>query len=657
MDNIRLKIEQLRNDLIYHSKKYYTDDSPEIDDYHYDMLYYELKKLESEYPEYDDPDSPTHRIGERPLEKFEKVMHKIPMGSLQDVFSYDELKDFMHKTSGYGKYSVECKIDGLSVSLLYQKGRLVQGATRGDGFLGENVTNNIRTIAGIPLMIDYDGMLLIRGEVYMPRSEFESLNKRREINGESLFANPRNAAAGSLRQLDPKITAERKLDLFVFNVQACDRVFEKHDESMLFMKNLGFHIIPFMITAVSSDEIISHIEYIGEKRGKLPFDIDGVVVKINSLSARNELGETANTPKWAAAYKFPPERKETRLLSISVNVGRTGVLTPNAVFEPVYLAGTTVSRATLHNINFIRERDIRIGDTVYIQKAGDIIPEIVGVKPEARTGSESEFYMPDFCPSCGEKVISDEEAATRCTNSMCPAQLERSIIHFASRDAMNIEGLGIAQIKQLIACNLIKNAADLYSLTPQLLEPLERMGKKSAENLIKAIEASKSKGLERLLYALGIRQIGQKNAQLLAQSFGSIDRFFDLTAEEITALSDIGEISAASVIDYFSHPQTMQLIRDLRNAGVVMICKERNNGRETDLKLSDLTFVLTGALPSLTRDEAAAIIERYGGKVSSSVSKKTDYVLAGNEAGVKLSKAQSLGIKIINEDEFLKMVK
>ncbi|MHB1154335.1 MAG: NAD-dependent DNA ligase LigA [Eubacteriales bacterium] len=657
MENIKQKIEQLRADIRYHSKKYYTDDSPEIDDYQYDMLFRELQLLEKDYPEYDDPDSPTHRVGEIPLEKFEKVTHNVPMGSLQDVFSFEELQEFLKRTAGYGNYSVECKIDGLSVSLLYKGGRLIQGATRGDGLHGENVTYNIRTICSIPLVISYDGMLEVRGEVYMSREAFETLNERREIDGEPLFANPRNAAAGSLRQLDPKITAERKLDVFVFNIQACDRIFERHDESIKFLRKLGFHTLPFMITAGSEEEIISQIKTIGEQRGTLPFGIDGVVVKINSLSARNELGETANTPKWAAAYKFPPERKETKLISIIINVGRTGVLTPNAVLEPVRLAGTTVSRATLHNINFIHERDIRIGDTVFVQKAGDIIPEVIGVNIELRTGSEIIYEMPVFCPSCGESVSRDDEAATRCTNGMCPAQLERSIIHFASRDAMNIEGLGPAQIKQLIEKGLVKSAADLYYLNEEQLEPLERMGKKSAQKLIKAIQTSKTNGLERLLYALGIRQIGEKAARLLAQSFGTINRFFNITTEEITALNDIGEISAASIADFFAHKQTAMLINALRGAGVVMTCETDRTQTSADTRFAGISFVLTGALSSMTREEAAALIDRYGGKVSSAVSKKTGYVLAGAEAGGKLIKAQTLGVKIINEDEFLEMVK
>lgn len=657
MDNIKQKIEQLRTNIRYHSKKYHTENSPEIDDYQYDMLFRELQLLENEYPEYDDPDSPTHRVGEIPLDKFEKVTHNVPMGSLQDVFSFSELQEFLKRTAGYGDYSVECKIDGLSVSLLYKNGRLIQGATRGDGLHGENVTYNIRTIGSIPLIINYDGMLEVRGEVYMSLEAFETLNERREINGEPLFANPRNAAAGSLRQLDPKITAERKLDVFIFNIQACDRIFEKHDESINFLRNLGFHTLPFMITANSEEEIISQIKLIGEKRGTLPFGIDGVVVKINSLSARNEIGETANTPKWAAAYKFPPERKETKLISIIINVGRTGVLTPNAVLEPVRLAGTTVSRATLHNINFIHERDIRIGDTVFVQKAGDIIPEVIGVNRELRTGSEIIYEMPAFCPSCGEAVSRDDEAATRCTNGMCPAQLERSIIHFSSRDAMNIEGLGPAQIKQLIEQGLVKNAADLYYLTQEQLEPLERMGKKSAEKLIKAIHESKANGLERLLYALGIRQIGEKSARLLARSFGSADRFFNVTAAEITALNDIGEISAVSIIDFFAHPQTAMLIDSLQKAGVVITCETDRLKQGTDTRFAGITFVLTGTLLTMTRDEAAVMIDRYGGKVSSAVSKKTGYVLAGAEAGSKLIKAQTLGVKIINEDEFLEMVK
>jgi DNA ligase (NAD+) len=619
------------------------------------MLLRELENLEKEHPEYDDPDSPTHRVGGAPLDKFEKVTHNVPMGSLQDVFSYGELHDFLLRTAGYGSYSVECKIDGLSVSLLYENGRLIRGATRGDGRTGENVTHNIRTIKSIPLTIDYSGRLEVRGEVYMPREAFAELNRSREDNNESLFANPRNAAAGSLRQLDPRITAERKLDIYIFNLQACDRAFSSHDESIHFLRNLGFRTLPFITIADTEEKIIAQIESIGEKRGTLPFDIDGVVIKINSLPAREKIGETGNTPKWAVAYKFPPERKETKLTDIIINVGRTGVLTPNAVLAPVKLAGTTVSRATLHNRDFIRERDIRIGDTVIVQKAGDIIPEVVAVNKNSRTGSEKVYEMPRFCPSCGEPVCCDEEAATRCTNGACPAQLERNIIHFASRDAMNIEGLGPAQIKQLIEKGLIKNAADLYYLTAEQLEPLDRMGKKSAQKLLSSIQASKESGLERLIYALGIRQVGVKAARSLAHTFGEIGRFFSVTPQEMTGIEDIGEITAASVADFFSHPQTAEIIRSLKHAGVTMAC--RNRAVENDKRFDGITFVLTGTLPSLTRDEASAIIEKYGGKVSSSVSKKTGYVLAGSDAGSKLAKAQTLGVTIINEDEFLDMVK
>lgn len=657
MNDIQQKIEQLRADLNYHSKKYYTDDAPEISDYQYDMMFRELQSLENEYPEFDDPDSPTHRVGEVPLEKFEKVAHNVPMGSLQDVFSYDELKDFLKKTAGYGSYSVECKIDGLSVSLLYNGGRLICAATRGDGFYGENVTLNIRTISSVPLIIGYKGMLEVRGEVYMPYDVFEDLNEKRDIMGGPLFANPRNAAAGSLRQLDPKITAERKLNAIMFNIQACDIFFEKHDESITFLSELGFQTLPFRLTAETAGEIIAQIELIGEKRGTLPFGIDGVVVKLNSIAARVELGETANTPKWAIAYKFPPECKETKLIDIIINVGRTGVLTPNAVLNPVRLAGTTVSRATLHNIDFIHERDIRIGDTVLVQKAGDIIPEIVGSKSELRTGSETVYEMPQVCPSCGENVSRDDEAATRCTNGMCPAQLERSIIHFASRNAMNIEGLGPSQIGQLIECGLIKSAADLYYLTAEQLEPLDHMGKRSAEKLIKAIDASKTNGLEKLLYALGIRRIGEKSARLLARSFKNIDRFFTVTITDITVLQDMGEISAVGLIEFFAHPQTAEMILKLKKAGVTMTYESEYLNEVTDTRFEGLSFVLTGTLPSMKRDEAAAIIEKYGGKVIQSVSKKTDYVLAGAEAGSKLNKAQTLGIKIINIDEFLDMVK
>jgi len=650
------RVRELRSLLEYHAKKYYVDDSPEISDFEYDKLFYELKRLEEENPELDDPNSPTKRVGGAPLDKFEKVTHTVPLGSLTDVFDFDELRDAFFARIGDGTAcSVECKIDGLSVALHYEGGSLVYGATRGDGTTGENVTQNLRTIRSIPLTIPYDGVLEVRGEVFMPHSSFEALNSAREENGEALFANPRNAAAGSLRQLDPNIAAQRKLDIFVFNLQYCDRTFESHEETLGFLAGLGFKVLPFRRVVDSYDDAVEMINEIGEARGSLPYDIDGVVIKVDKLSEREVLGSTANVPKWAVAYKFPPEQKESRLIDIAVQIGRTGVLTPNALLEPVHLAGTTVRRATLHNIDFIRERDIRIGDTVIVRKAGDIIPEIVGVNKALRPDDAAVYELPSRCPACGEPVVRDEdEAAVRCTNGACPAQLLRNLEHFASRDAMDIDGMGPSVVKSLCDNELVKNFADIYSLTAEDVSPLERMGEKSANNLIAAIEASKSRGLDRLIYALGIRQVGEKAAKLLADRFGDIERLFTATVEEMSEINDIGAITAQNVVDYFSHPQTRTIVDELKNAGVVTVYEKAES---TDDRFAGKTFVLTGTLPTLSRSEASAIIEAHGGKVSSSVSKKTDFVLAGADAGSKLTKAESLGLTIIDENTLFEMVK
>ena len=657
MDQIVERIEYLRKTLAYHSRKYYVEDSPEISDFEYDKLFYELKALEEAHPEYDDPNSPTKRVGGVALSKFEKITHTVPLKSLTDVFSYDELRSFCSKLEaefGTLEYSVECKIDGLSVALHYEDGRLIHAATRGDGSVGELITENARTIQAIPLTIDYDGILEVRGEVYMPRSSFEALNRQREENEEPLFANPRNAAAGSLRQLDSKITASRKLDIFLFNLQLCDRTFATHIDTLEFMKAQGFKVVPFFAKASSADEIITKIEEIGRMRENLPFDIDGVVIKVNSLARREEIGEGTSTPKWAVAYKFPPEQKITKLLDISIQVGRTGVLTPIAELEPVKLAGSTVSRATLHNIDFIHERDIRIGDYVTVQKAGDIIPEIAASHPNKREGDLPIYEMPAICPSCGEPVVRDEEAATRCTNASCPAQLIRNLIHYASKDAMDIAGLGPAQIKLLHEKGLVTSVADLYSLKKDDLVTLDRMGEKSADNLLASIETSKSRGLARLLYALGIRQIGEKAGEALASAFGDIERFFTLTIDDLCSVEDIGMITAENVVDYFSHPGTRTLIDALKTAGVVTAVTAT---AKVDDRFAGMTFVLTGTLPTLTRSEAEALIKQYGGKTSSSVSKKTSIVLAGAEAGSKLTKAESLGVRIIDENEFKELLK
>lgn len=652
------RIDELRELLAHHSFLYYVEDAPQISDYEYDKLFYELVALEEKYPEFDSPTSPTKRVGGKALDKFEKVTHAVRMGSLSDVFSYDEVRDFVAKTNEkLGKatvFSVEPKIDGLSVSLVYENGRFSLGSTRGDGTVGENVSENLKTVRTIPMKTkDALPHLEVRGEVYMPREAFAALNKKREAEGEQLFANPRNAAAGSLRQLDSKVTASRRLDIFVFNVQAAEGIeFSSHIESLEYLKSQGFHIIDGIRRASSAEEIISAIEEIGAARDSLPYDIDGVVIKADSLAERRILGENISTPKWAIAYKFPPEQKQTKLTDIIIQVGRTGVLTPNARLEPVRLAGTVVSRATLHNIDFIRERDIRIGDTVTLQKAGDIIPEIICVDKSKRNGSEVPYEMPTLCPSCGEPVIRDDEAATRCTNASCPAQLERHITHFASRDAMNIDGMGPAVVRLLIASGLIHDVADIYSLSAGEIEGLDRMGKKSAENLIAAIERSKSAGLDKLIYALGIRQVGEKAARSLAEAFPDIELLFSASEEQISAIYDFGDISAHYIVNFFAHPQTRTLVDELKSRGVKTTYEVQKRGNIFE----GMTFVLTGTLPTMKRDEASRLIEENGGKVSSSVSAKTSMVLAGEDAGSKLTKAQSLGVRIISEEELLAML-
>ena len=651
------RAEELRRAIEHHARLYYVEDAPEISDYEYDKLFYELVALEEKYPELAREDSPTRRVGGAALDKFEKVMHTVRMGSLSDVFSYEEIKDFVSKISqrlGHpALYSVEPKIDGLSVSLEYHEGKLVTGSTRGDGVTGENVTENLKTIRTIPLSLPEKLPLLeVRGEVYMPVKSFEALNHSREETGEPLFANPRNAAAGSLRQLDSKITAKRGLDIFIFNVQRIEgKTFSSHTEELSYLAAQGFHVIPHRTLARTSEEILAHIEQLRELRERLSFDIDGVVIKADSLSERIEIGENASTPKWAVAYKFPPERKATKLVDIAVQVGRTGVLTPRAILAPVRLAGTTVSAATLHNVDYIHERDIRIGDTVLVQKAGDIIPEVVGVDTDKRPADAVPYEMPTRCPSCGEPVRRDDEAATRCTNANCPAQLERSIVHFASRDAMDIDGMGPAVVRLLMREHLIGDIADIYKLHAEQLKELERMGEKSAAKLVSAIEASKKSGLSRLIFALGIRNVGQKAAKALASRFGSLDALAAATAEDLVAIDDFGEVTAECVTDYFSHPQTMEFIEELKACGVETEVRTESK----DTVLSGMTFVLTGTLPTLSREEATALIERHGGKASSSVSAKTTYVVAGEKAGSKLSKAEALGIPVIDEEALLAM--
>ena len=659
------RMKHLAAEITKNSRLYYDLDAPVISDYDYDMMFKELKELEEKYPSLADPNSPTKRVGGEAATGFEPVTHTVPLGSLSDVFDFDEVRAFVERTKAFDAecgYSVECKIDGLSVALRYENGVLVRGATRGDGRVGENVTGNLRTVRSIPLTLNTEklagmdtSVVEVRGEVYMPHSSFERLNAEREKRGEALFANPRNAAAGTLRQLDPKVCASRGLDIFVFNYQTGTLNFKEHDESLLALEKLGFRIIPYLKVVKTADEVISQIEEIGKMRGTLPFDIDGVVIKVNDLALRRTIGENSATPKWAVAYKFPPEEKETKLTDIVIQVGRTGILTPNAVLEPVKLAGTTVSRATLHNLDFIRERDIMIGDTVVLRKAGDIIPEVVRAVPEKRDGTQVPFEMPERCPSCGEPVELDEESegsAYYCTNADCPAQIMRNLIHFASKGAMDIDGLGPALLEKLHDTGLVKSIADIYSLTAEELAGLERMGEKSAAKLISSIEKSKSAGLARLLSALGIRQVGDKAAAVIAAWFGDIEELFTAAPETLCEIDDVGEITAENIVSFFSHPQTRRMIDRLKDAGVVMTAEKAVAG---DDRFAGMTFVLTGTLPDMTRDEASALITSHGGKVSGSVSKKTSYVVAGAEAGSKLAKAESLGVPVIDEAELLRM--
>ena len=661
MNEVLERIKELRETLSYHAKRYYVYDDPEISDFEYDRLYAELVRLEEAHPEYFDPTSPTCRVGGKPLDKFEKVTHAVPMNSLSDVFEYGEIKDFVDRMAGLVEnptFSVEPKIDGLSVAITYENGVLVNGATRGDGTVGEDVTQNIKTINSIPLSIDKPLSFSLRGEVYMPRKVFYALNDEREKNGVQLLANPRNAAAGSLRQLDPKVCADRKLDIFVFNLQYGDvygdnRTPVSHTDTLDTIKELGFAVLRDRALVHTYEEIIEHIEKLGALRDSLPYDIDGVVIKIDNLADRVKIGEGTNTPKWAVAYKFPPEEKQTKLIDITIAVGRTGVLTPTAVLSPVRLAGTSVSRATLHNLDFIRERDIKLGDTVTVRKAGDIIPEVLCAHPEKRDGTEVEFYMPTHCPSCGEPVVRDDNdgAAIRCTNLSCPAQLSRSIEHFASKGAMNIDGLGPQIVNALLENGLIHDCADLYLITEEQVAEIERMGKKSAQNLINSINNSKSAGLERLVYALGIRNIGEVAASALANRYKTLDALMCATVEELCEIPDFGEITADCVVDFFSHPQNIDLCRKLSSLGL----NTSSTFVQLDNRFEGLTFVLTGTLPTMSRDAASKMIKDRGGKTAGSVSGKTSYVLAGEDAGSKLVKAKNLGITIIDEEEFLKM--
>ncbi len=653
------RIEELRKLLRYYSDCYYNEDSPVVDDFTYDKLLRELEILEDENPHLRTLDSPTVRVGGKASDVFSPVEHRVPLQSLEDAFSYEELQAFDQRVQNVlgnaYEYAVELKIDGLSVSLEYENGVFVRGATRGDGIVGEDVTANLMEIQEIPKVLpEKIPYLCVRGEVYMKKAVFEELNAMCEILEKKPFANPRNAAAGSLRQKDSKITAERKLSIFVFNLQLCEgKSFSSHSESLDFLKEMGFPVSPYYHRFTNMEDAFSEISRLGDMREELPFDIDGAVVKIDDFSSRNRMGETSKFPKWAIAYKYPAEIKETKLLNIFIQVGRTGVLTPNAELEPVRLAGTTVRRATLHNYDNIRDKDIRIGDVVRVRKAGDIIPEVIESVPEKRNGTEEVYPMPEACPVCGAKVIRvEDEVAIRCSNVECPAQILRNIVHFASKDAMDIEGLGPQVVNLLLENHLIEKVSDIYTLRKEDIASLERMGQKSAENLISAIEASKQNGLDRLIFALGIRQIGKKAGKILAKNFQSMSAIMEAKLEDFTGIFEIGEISGKSVVDFFSLESNRELVNALRNQGV--------NMEYTDESVSEVflnkTFVLTGALPTLSRSEASKIIEDNGGKVSSSVSKKTDYVLAGEEAGSKLKKAQDLGISIITEEEFKEML-
>lgn len=657
--DIRKEIEALRAEIIEHNRRYYEEDAPVISDYEYDSLMQRLKKLEEANPEFYSPDSPTQKVGGKARSTFEPVVHEVPLESLSDVFSMEELGAFGERMISLlpegREYCVEPKIDGLSMSLEYENGVFVRGATRGDGVTGEDVTENLRTVRSLPKKLNNaPPRLIVRGEVYMSKAVFAELNEMRELNGEPLLANPRNAAAGSMRQLDPKVAASRKLDIIVFNIQKAEgKNFEDHSGTLDALRSYGFHTVPYRLCG-DIKACCEEIDRIGEARGEFPYDIDGAVIKVNSLAQRERLGSTSKAPRWAVAYKYPPEVRESKVREIVVQVGRTGVLTPKAVVDEVRLAGTRVTNATLHNQDFIDKLDIRVGDTVKVRKAGEIIPEVLEVVKSKRPEGTAPFRMPEFCPVCGSPVVRDEDGvALRCTGLECPAQILRNIVHFASREAMDIEGLGVSVAESLIKAGLITTPAGIYYLEPQSVANLERMGKKSAENLMLAIDKSKSAGLARLLCAFGIRQVGQKAGKVLASYFGTLDALMAAGEEELTAVPDIGAVTARFIENWFSNPQSQHQIRLLREAGVSFESREEKR----DNRFLGKTFVLTGALSELTRDEAEEIIESFGGKASGSVSKKTSYVLAGESAGSKLTKAQQLGIEIINEKQFLEMTK
>ena len=658
--DIKLYIKELRDKIKYHSDLYYNQDAPEISDYEYDKLTQELKNLELLNPDLIEKDSPTQVVIGEVKEGFSEVVHDVPMLSLQDVFDKESVYDFFRKiTEALDNqklgFTVETKIDGLSVSLEYRKGVLVRGSTRGNGKIGEDVTENIKQIKSIPLELKEKIDLEVRGEVYMPLESFEKAIEDRDLNNLPLFANPRNAAAGTLRQLDPQVVAKRNLDIYVFNIQKTEKQFISHKESIEFLREQGFNTVPICELVYSAEDIEKVIDKIAQQRDSYSFGIDGAVVKLDNLEMREMLGATSKTPKWAVAYKYPPEKKETKLINIALQVGRTGAITPIADLETVRLSGTNVSRATLHNEDYIKQKDIRIGDIVIVQKAGDIIPEVVEVVKSKRTGDEEEFHMPTKCPVCGSDVERvEEEAAIRCTGIECPARLFRSIVHYASRDAMDIDGLGPAIVEQLLNENLITNIADLYKLEVADIEKLDRQGKKSAQNLINAIDKSKNNSLDKLLFGLGIRHIGKKAGQVIAEKYNDIDEIINANVDELANINEVGPKMAESIVKYFNSKQVLDTIEKLKEFGVNM---KGSKKVLIDNRFEGMTFVLTGTLPTYTREEASEIIAKYGGKTSSSVSKKTSYVLAGEEAGSKLKKAEELGVKIISEEEFREMVR